>query len=609
MTSLKLKVLRIVLLCAVMGVGLSSLVLAEPSNMFPRTDDPELWGFYIVDSPTLPRRDDPDRVGFLFGWPRQMSAETPAWGRTPTLLDIDANGDLEVGAMSGDLKLHIYQHDGAYYPGFPTRQHFGGRPQAWVNPNHPITTAVGEFDGNGRLDQGWCADIGFLHITGESGDEPHPYPLDLGRNLRFGLPGMIDLEGNNRVEVVFHRYHASLDSQRALLDVVNDEGTSLEGWPVAYEGGSNSSPAVGDIDGDGRMDIVIGSRRSGNALGGVWAFRQDGVRLGGFPVRRYETIGGPIALADLDRDGRLEIILWAQLADSTRGGIFAFNYRGEVAEGFPAITRSGHPTGSVAIADMDGDRSPEIAFGTFDPERGAQIYVWNAGGRLLNGYPVTLGGPAVVGSVILADVSGDRLADVIAAVAPTEGGQGHIAAFDMHGRPVEGFPISLVEWGGGALAGTPTVGDLNRDGSNDLMAVTISGRLLAWNTPGAPAADEWPTERGSMARLGLRPADFPRAVGSEGRSTLPTRSSLKVAPNPFNGFATISLTLTRPEEAGLRIYDVSGRLCSRLDYGRLASGVHRLTLDVRQTGLTPGIYYLRWGQGSAPLTETLLYLP
>jgi hypothetical protein len=87
-------------------------------------------------------------------------------------------------------------------------------------------------------------------------------------------------------------------------------GQPLSGWPRTMLGNSEGSPAVGDIDGDGQLDIVHGigggSAESPNTL---YAFKASGEYVDGFPI----TLGGPVKatpfLCDMDRDGDIDIAL------------------------------------------------------------------------------------------------------------------------------------------------------------------------------------------------------------------------------------------------------------------------------------------------------------
>jgi hypothetical protein len=71
---------------------------------------------------------------------------------------------------------------------------------------------------------------------------------------------------------------------------------------------ANSSPVVGDVDGDGHADVVVTGQVPGSSVdGSVYAFDRGGNLLAGFPKHLPIGAGGVPAIADVDRDGRNEI--------------------------------------------------------------------------------------------------------------------------------------------------------------------------------------------------------------------------------------------------------------------------------------------------------------
>ncbi|OYT52617.1 MAG: hypothetical protein B6U72_07640 [Candidatus Altiarchaeales archaeon ex4484_2] len=75
----------------------------------------------------------------------------------------------------------------------------------------------------------------------------------------------------------------------------------MDGWPKLTGGAVASSPALGDLDGDGRLEVVIGSYD-----GRVYAWHHNGSEVDGWP----KLTGGAVASspADLDGDGDVEVI-------------------------------------------------------------------------------------------------------------------------------------------------------------------------------------------------------------------------------------------------------------------------------------------------------------
>ena len=82
------------------------------------------------------------------------------------------------------------------------------------------------------------------------------------------------------------------------------------GWPVSISDSIVSSPAIGDVDGDGKVEIVVATDTSYGYTGLLYAFKTTGEKLGGlWPAYTDGNIYSSPALGDLDNDGDLEIVL------------------------------------------------------------------------------------------------------------------------------------------------------------------------------------------------------------------------------------------------------------------------------------------------------------
>ncbi len=142
-------------------------------------------------------------------------------------------------------------------------------------------------------------------------------------------------------------------------DFVNNPAY-LDGFPKSAGGRVQTSPAIGDIDGDGKNDLAVGSDD-----GRVYILSS---RLGTW--RGYPT-GGAVrsspALADLDGDGNLDAVV----VGSDSGRVFAFNYLGQAPLGWDGgirLNSSGdYPVeSSPVVADVTGDGRVEIIVGCND---------------------------------------------------------------------------------------------------------------------------------------------------------------------------------------------------------------------------------------------------
>ena len=546
----------------------------------------------------------------LFGWPRSMNGQVPLWGRSPTIVDIDGNNDWELSILTSEGILYGYQHDGANFPGFPMQTYHGNRPAPWVNATQNSTSAVIDIDDDGSDELLFISDLGFLHVIDQNGDQREPFPLDISRDIKAGVPAVIDINNDESIDIIFNTFSIHPDSQGTdgWINVLDSDGTVLEGWPVAYRSPSGSSPSTGDITGGDDIEIVIGNARRLDDPAQIFAWRSDGTLVENFPTGSFETIHGAPALANLDEDDKLEIIFWANSLDDNGTGIYAYNGNGELLDGFPLECPIGHPEGNPAIADITGDGIPEIVFGSFNQGEGGNLYAWSANGELLENFPIELNAP-VAGSVILADVSGDRVSDIIVVLAPAGDNLSAITAISGEGDVIEGFPLSMARWGRAVIAGTPTIWDIDRDGDMDLIAVTTARRLLIWDTPGLVGNDVWVTYKADMERTGRRPADGSNAVKDESRTGLPQQFSISMYPNPFNATAQITLVSHIAGYARIELINIEGRRVGVLYEGAVAAGYTQFRLAAADFNLSAGLYFCRASLNHRSSLLRVVYIP
>lgn len=210
----------------------------------------------------------------------------------------------------------------------------------------------------------------------------------------------------------------------------------------------------------------------------------DGYPIGKIANPTFKNQRGA-TLADIDNDGQNEIIFGAN--DS----LFAYKADGTLLWG---KLISGVAVLPVAVKDMDGDGSVELALNTaglppaLPPGR---VYLMDADGNDLEGWPKNFDDHWMISGPALADIDGDGVAEVI--TSERIGTTGHIHVLRMDGTHLnDNWPVVIT----GTPGFTPSVGDLDGDGVPDIVSGSSStGALHAFDAngeylPGFPQESE-----------------------------------------------------------------------------------------------------------------------
>ncbi len=332
------------------------------------------------------------------------------------------------------------------------------------------------------------------------------WPQQLPAHI-YSSPAVGDLNNDGQPDIVVG-YGSTFDTgSNGGLKAFKRDGTLL--WTVTTAdvtpGPANGlsdpvmgTPAIGDVNGDGQVDVVFGAldHRLYVVNGATGASINSAV----WPKDMQDTVFSTPALFDLDSDGKLDIIIGTDSYLDTGGRLRVLRYNGTEFAGFPKIIDQ-VVSSSPAVGDIDGDGKPEIIHGTgtfwTDANNGAfpaplpRLYAWHCDGTPVSGWPVTLTGQ-VATSPALANLDGDPQPEIVVTDVfdPTpafpNNGDSVYRVYGLQGNGSQMFSTVVRDFFGANLsAGEPIVADILGADSAPEILVPANGEVAVFDTAGS----------------------------------------------------------------------------------------------------------------------------
>ena len=461
-----------------------------------------------------------DEISFPSGNDFQISPGLDNGQNQHISVPISIDSDIPLGDVSFTINLiadyidnynNSFTYSKFYYPSLSVNLYQSNFP--FITSSQIIgSPVIIDVNGDNNKEYIFGDYAGFVHIVDAFGQEIEGFPYEIGDQI-WGAPAVADMDHDGDLEIVV----SSMDKH---LYILNTDGT----LQVNYNTGKflMATPAIGNIDGDDDLEVIIGGYSSSNK---IFAVNPDGSAVDGFPVSIGEKVQRGVALADINGNGRDDIIfgtdsenLYLMYDDGTiapgfpfetdgdirvaplvieesDGYLFVFGTKGNV---FYGVDSSGNQrfmleidddvTVSPSPVDIEGNGTC-IFFGDDD----GLLHGIDLNGNTLSGWPQQLEG-SVVSSPVFSDFNGDEIPEV---VTSTEDGMLYI--FSIDGTPYGSSPFSYDF----PFSGNISILDTDSDQDLEIVAGTADALNVYDIKENNSFQSYWSLFRGNYKRNGL----------------------------------------------------------------------------------------------------------
>jgi len=550
------------------------------------------------------------------GWPVNLGFYI--WG-SPAAGDITGDGIPEIVATSRNNTngntgaLYAFHLDGTPVPGFPVTQSGGGTMnvcladitgdgvmEILVNVrNHPNGWTY-VYDGTGSVVNGWPqaldtfpgAGISSGDLTGDGNNEivalsyQSLYVFDNEGNILDGFPVstpgitysysspvLVDLDNSGQKQVVFG---GCSDTSGAVF-IINPDGTHRDGWPQYTDYWIFATVSIGDLNGDGELDIIVGDQvTSTTPINHIYAWDKDGNTLTGFPAGPTDAIYTQIGIADITGNGQVNLIITSNLFEF---GYDCYNHDGSHTDGWPLACGTDWSSVTMQSTPVFGDFNNDGYLDLAGAATGfmswlVELYLWSTSVPYNEDltYMIIDGCDIQHSGLFVRQI---QIETVATPLFNPEPGYYEIPLEVEITCETEDASIYY------------TLDDSEPTEESLLFIEPIFLESSATIKARAYKADWLPSE--------IAEAQYEIVTSVEETPQL-TFLNIRLYPNPFNPATNIEFSLARPDLINLEIYDIRGQKVKTLINSEYAAGTYQIIWNGRNDQdkeVSSGVYFYR----------------